>query len=71
MLKEVGITCFCEQVYLRVHVIVKNVALTLIEWDPNGEKIDHTLLKTIVNFFVENGIDLYEKDFEVTLLQET
>ena len=50
---------------------MKNVALTLIEWEPDGEKIDHALLKMIFNFFVENGVDLYEKDSEVPLLQET
>nr|XP_043640334.1 cullin-1-like [Erigeron canadensis] len=75
-LKEVGLTCFRDLVYkaLKVKVKVKLVVITLIDREREGQQIDRSLLKNILDIFVEMGMgkmECYENDFENPMLKDT
>eukprot|EP00879_Flechtneria_rotunda_P010711 GHRR01011193.1.p1 GENE.GHRR01011193.1~~GHRR01011193.1.p1 ORF type:complete len:707 (+),score=276.31 GHRR01011193.1:915-3035(+) len=73
-LKDVGLLCFRDQVYADVKRNTRAAVLKLIEREREGELIDKTLLKHILDIFIEVGMgsmDCYERDFEEVLLTET
>ncbi|KAF8111551.1 hypothetical protein N665_0074s0080 [Sinapis alba] len=73
-LKEAAMTCFCNQVYLKVHFNVKQVVIAMIHKEREGQQIDRALLKNVLDLFVQNGMgtmERYEEDFENFFLQET
>lgn len=73
-LVKVGVMCFRDVVYHGIKINVKNVVIELINREREGEQIDRALLRNIVNFFVEMGmdrLDLYQKDFEAPMLEDT
>ncbi|KAF5207697.1 Cullin-1 [Thalictrum thalictroides] len=73
-LKDVGLTCFRDLVYQELHVKVKDAVIFLIDQEREGEQIDRSLLKNILDIFVEIGMgqmDRYETDFEMPMLQDT
>jgi hypothetical protein len=49
--------CFRDVVYHGIKINVKNVVIELINREREGEQIDRALLRNIVNFFVEMGMD--------------
>ncbi|GAX74529.1 hypothetical protein CEUSTIGMA_g1978.t1 [Chlamydomonas eustigma] len=73
-LKDVGLICFRDRVYEEIKKQAKDAILRLIEREREGELIDRTLIKNILSIFIEvgtGGMECYERDFEVYLLQET
>ncbi|GIL64270.1 hypothetical protein Vafri_18269 [Volvox africanus] len=73
-LKDVGLLCFKELVYLETKKRTKDAVLLLIEKEREGELVDRALVKNILGIFIELGMttmDCYEKDFEEFLLSET
>jgi len=73
-LKDVGLICFRDQVYVDVKRKAKDAVLKLIEREREGELIDKTLVKNILDIFIEvgmNGMEAYERDFEEPMLVET
>ncbi|TXG63496.1 hypothetical protein EZV62_010490 [Acer yangbiense] len=73
-LNEVGLTCFRDLVYIELKDNAKDAIITLIDKEREGEQIDRSLLKNVLDIYVEIGMgqmDNYEQDFEAHLLQDT
>mmetsp|Transcript_11025 Transcript_11025/g.19100 ORF Transcript_11025/g.19100 Transcript_11025/m.19100 type:complete len:748 (-) Transcript_11025:342-2585(-) len=73
-LKDVGLICFRDHVYVAMKVKAKDALLRLIERERDGELVDRGLIKNILGIFIEVGMgstDLYVKDFEEALLTAT
>ncbi|KAG2429454.1 hypothetical protein HYH02_014036 [Chlamydomonas schloesseri] len=73
-LKDVGLLCFKDLVYVEIKKRTKDGVLLLIEKEREGELVDRALVKNILGIFIELGMsnmDCYEKDFEEYLLTET
>ncbi|GKU86774.1 hypothetical protein SLEP1_g1254 [Rubroshorea leprosula] len=70
-LNEVGLTCFRELVYNEINGKVRDAVITLIDKEREGERIDRTLLKNVLDIFVEIDMECYEKDFEEPMLNDT
>ncbi|QHO25531.1 Cullin [Arachis hypogaea] len=71
---EVGISCFRDGVYMMVKADAREAVITLINKEREGGQIDRSLLKNIVDIFVEVGLgklDHYEQDFEIQMLDDT
>ncbi|XP_023643977.1 putative cullin-like protein 2 [Capsella rubella] len=71
---EVGLTCFCDLVYLEMHPTATKAVIALIRKEREGEEIDRELVKNVLDVYVENGMGTmvkYEEDFESFMLQET
>ncbi|KAF5177369.1 Cullin-1 [Thalictrum thalictroides] len=63
------------KVYEKIKVQVRNVILSLIDREREGEQIDRSVVKNMLSMFVELGGEtetkLYETDFEAFMLQNT
>ncbi|XAR61292.1 hypothetical protein NMG60_11034942 [Bertholletia excelsa] len=73
-LNEVGLTRFREQVYQEVKGKVRDAVITLIDQEREGEQIDRSLLKHVLDIFVEIGMgqmECYEEDFEDNMLKDS
>ncbi|RZC21739.1 Cullin-1 isoform A [Glycine soja] len=73
-LGAVGLTCFRESVYMEVRVNARKAVIALIDKEREGEQIDRSLLKNVLDIFVEIGMGemgQYEQDFEVHMLEDT
>ncbi|KAL5701163.1 Cullin-1 [Ranunculus cassubicifolius] len=73
-LKDVGLTCFRDLIYLELNAKVKDAVISLINQEREGEQIDRALLKNVLDIFVEIGMgqmDHYENEFEKPMLTDT
>lgn len=77
-LKDVGFGCFRRIVYEEMKVRVKNAVISLINQEREGEEIDQTLLKNVLEIFVDLGnkdetrnMVYYVNDFETPFLNDT
>ncbi|MCL7022059.1 hypothetical protein MKW94_002345 [Papaver nudicaule] len=77
-LKNVGIGCFREVVGAELKVRVKDAVISLINRERDGEEIDQTMLKSVLEIFVDLGnenetknMEYYVNDFETTFLNDT
>lgn len=73
-LKDVGLLCFRDRVYSEVKRNARAALLRQIERERDGDMIDRSLLKNILDIFIEVGMgnmDHYERDFEEVMLTET
>ncbi|KAL4338674.1 hypothetical protein AHAS_Ahas12G0233800 [Arachis hypogaea] len=64
----------CDHVYMMVKADAREAVITLINKEREGGQIDRSLLKNIVDIFVEVGLgklDHYEQDFEIQMLDDT
>jgi len=52
-------------------VKVKDAVIALVQREREGKQIDRALLKNVVDIFVHIGMDAYETNLEVFLLQDT
>ncbi|TQD93909.1 hypothetical protein C1H46_020468 [Malus baccata] len=71
---EVGLNGLRDLVYREIKVNTRVVVIGLINKEREGEQIDRTLLKNVINIFVEIGMgemDAYEEDFEAHMLTDT
>ncbi|KAG6435459.1 hypothetical protein SASPL_100333 [Salvia splendens] len=74
ILREVGLSCFRDLVYVELSGKVKDAVISLIDQEREGEQIDRALLKNVLDIFVEIGMgqmEYYENDFEAALLNDT
>ncbi|CAK8544281.1 unnamed protein product [Lathyrus sativus] len=73
-LNVVGLSAFRDLVYMEVRANASKAVITLIDKEREGEQIDRSLLKNVLDIFVEIGLgemDRYEQDFEVQMLEDT
>lgn len=73
-LREVGLLCFRDQIYIEIKKKSKDAVLKLIEQERDGEQIDRALVGHVLGIFQEmglGGMDAYERDFEEYLLADT
>ncbi|KAI3992507.1 hypothetical protein MKX01_022598 [Papaver californicum] len=72
-LKDVGFGCFREIVYEKMKVKVKDVVILLINREREGNEINRSLVKDVLEVFVEIGnhnLDYYVNDFETAFLTD-
>lgn len=73
-LNAVGLSAFRDLVYMEVRVNAMKAVIVLIDKEREGEQIDRSLLKNVLDIFVEIGMGemgLYETDFEAHMLEDT
>ncbi|RZC80997.1 hypothetical protein C5167_043577 [Papaver somniferum] len=74
-LKEVGFGCFLEIAYGKMKVKVRDVVIALINQERQGNEINGSLVKDVLEIFVkignENYSDYYVDDFEIAFLTDT
>lgn len=73
-LNAVGLSAFRDLVYMEVRVNAMKAVIVLIDKEREGEQIDRSLLKNVLDIFVEIGMGemaLYESDFEAHMLEDT
>ncbi|KAI4303721.1 hypothetical protein MLD38_039319 [Melastoma candidum] len=73
-LNEVGFGCFQTLVYQPMKDNIREAVIVLIDRERDGEQTDNTLIKHVVDIFIEIGgesMAFYVNDFEVYLLQDT
>ncbi|RZC90350.1 hypothetical protein C5167_031062 [Papaver somniferum] len=66
-LKDVGFGCFRKIVYEKMKMKARNTVIALINQEREGTEIDKTLVKDVLEVFVEIGnekLDYYVNDFE-------
>ncbi|XP_058083893.1 cullin-1-like [Magnolia sinica] len=72
---EAGVTCFRDLVHNELKGRVKDELLVLIDREREGEQIDRSLIKKVVDVFVEAGkggnMELYEDDLEAHMLDSS
>ncbi|KAI3890427.1 hypothetical protein MKX03_037216 [Papaver bracteatum] len=71
-LKDTGFCCFRKIVYETLKVRVKDAVIKLVNQERDGEEIDQTLVKNVLEIFVD-GLDkkYYVDDFETAFLNDT
>ncbi|XP_026438905.1 cullin-1-like [Papaver somniferum] len=76
-LKDVGFVAFREIVYEKMKVKVRDAVIALINQEREGNDIDRTLVKDVLEIFVEIGnengkdkLDCYVNDFETAFLSD-
>ncbi|CAI9100076.1 OLC1v1037001C1 [Oldenlandia corymbosa var. corymbosa] len=73
-LNEVGLTCFKSKVFEELKRKATSGVIAVIQQERDGDIIDRSLLKNVLDLFVEIGMgqmDCYEKDFEDAMLKDT
>lgn len=73
-LNVVGLVAFRDLVFAELKKPVKDAVLVLVNKEREGESVDRSLLKSVVDIFVEigmGGLEGYETDFEAFLLEDT
>ncbi|KAI3833669.1 hypothetical protein MKW92_021238 [Papaver armeniacum] len=76
-LKDIGFGCFRKIVYGKMKVKVRDAVIGLINQERGGNEIDRTLVKDVLEVFVEIGnengkdkLDYYVNDFETAFLTD-
>ncbi|XP_030973828.1 cullin-1-like isoform X1 [Quercus lobata] len=73
-LNEVGLTCFRDLVFQEFNGKIRDVVISLIDKEREGEQVDPALLRNVLDIFVAIGMgqmDQYENDFEAAFLKDT
>ncbi|KAK2418693.1 cullin-1 [Trifolium repens] len=73
-LNAVGLSSFRDLVYMEVRANARKAVIDLIDKEREGEQIERSLLKNVLDIFVEIGMGEmvhYEQDFEVQMLDDT
>ncbi|CAI9100061.1 OLC1v1036983C1 [Oldenlandia corymbosa var. corymbosa] len=73
-LNEVGVTCFKSKVFEELKRKATGAVIALIQQERDGDQIDRSLLKNVLDLFVEIGmgqLNCYENDFEDAMLKDT
>mmetsp|Transcript_133 Transcript_133/g.406 ORF Transcript_133/g.406 Transcript_133/m.406 type:complete len:742 (+) Transcript_133:275-2500(+) len=73
-LHDVGLVCFRDLIFDELRKPVKDAVLHMINMEREGEQIDRALVKGVLEIFVDigmGGLDVYERDFEFFLLEDT
>ncbi|XP_057856921.2 cullin-1 [Cryptomeria japonica] len=73
-LGDVGLQSFLDLVYCEIKINARDAMIALIEREREGEQIDRSLLKNVVDIFVEVGMgemDCYLNDFEAPMLEDS
>ncbi|KAI3833323.1 hypothetical protein MKW98_006422 [Papaver atlanticum] len=72
-LKDAGFGCFREIVYEKMKLKVRDDVISLINRERKGNEIDRSLVKDVIEVFVEignNNLDCYVNDFETPFLTD-
>jgi cullin 1 len=72
--QEAGLNAFRVTVFDKIKGDLTKAILAQINKDREGERVDTSLLKRVIDVYVEmgeNALDLYETDFQQALLQST
>ncbi|KAI3947462.1 hypothetical protein MKW92_039330 [Papaver armeniacum] len=76
-LKDIGFGCFRKIVYGKMKVKVRDAVIGLINQERGGNEIDRTLVKDVLEVFVEIGnengkdkLDYYVNHFETAFLTD-
>ncbi|KAI3835312.1 hypothetical protein MKW98_020428 [Papaver atlanticum] len=74
---NVGLGCFRDVVYEKMKVKVRNAVIALINQEREGNEIDRSLVRDVLEVFVEIGyengkdnLDYYVNDFETAFLTD-
>ena len=70
-LRDVGMLCFRDLVYVELKGGAKDAVLALVDRERGGEQVDRPLVKAVLGLFVEMGLgamDAYDHDFEAFAL---
>ncbi|KAF1860702.1 hypothetical protein Lal_00000115 [Lupinus albus] len=73
-LSEVGYICFRDLVFMEVQAKVQKTMISLINKEREGEQIDRSLVKNVIDIFVAigmGGMNHYEQGFELKMLDNT
>ncbi|KAI3876531.1 hypothetical protein MKW92_018788 [Papaver armeniacum] len=77
MFKDVGFGCFRKTIGAEIKVQVKDAVIFLINQEREGEEVDQTLLKNVLEIFVDIGnendtenMEYYVNDFETPFLND-
>ncbi|CAL0320602.1 unnamed protein product [Lupinus luteus] len=70
-LSEIGYMCFRDLVFMEVKAKVRKTVIALINNEREGEQIDRSLVKNIMDIFVAIGMDQYVRCFELKMLYNT
>eukprot|EP01052_Picozoa_sp_SAG31_P002136 SAG31_NODE_72_length_27821_cov_26.870572_12_plen_453_part_00 len=74
-MREVGMQCFKDVIHESTSADVRTAILDLIQQEREGQQVDHTLLKGVVEIFVEMSmsqeLEVYITDFESQFLEDT
>jgi len=73
-LRDVGLMCFRDLVYVNIKGNVRDAVVALIDRERDGELVNRKLLREVLEIFVEIGMgnmQCYEEDFEEHMLKQT
>ncbi|CAH8392524.1 unnamed protein product [Eruca vesicaria subsp. sativa] len=70
-IEKVGMGYFRDLVYNKIQCKVREAVLALVDKEREGEDIDRKLMKRVLEFYVEIGMERYEQDFETFMLKDT
>ncbi|KAL6884673.1 hypothetical protein ACP4OV_010609 [Aristida adscensionis] len=73
-LKQVGWTCYSELVFNKLKATLTTILIGMIDEDREGQLIDRTLVKNVLDLYVEIGhgqTEFYEADFEEAFRKAT
>jgi cullin 1 len=73
-MRDVGMQCFKDVIHEATSTDVRTAILDLVEQERLGQQVDHGLLKSVVEIFVEMGmgeLEVYINDFESQFLEDT
>lgn len=73
-LENAGYMCFKKEVFDFIAADVRRAALRIVRRERDGETVDRSLLKAVLDIFVEMGmgkLDVYTQQWEVPFLEDT
>lgn len=73
-LENAGYMCFKKEVFDSIAPDVRRAALRIVRKERDGETVDRSLLKAVLDIFVEMGmgkLDVYTQEWEVPFLSDT
>lgn len=73
-LEKAGYMCFKKEIFDTMVFDVRKAALNIVRRERNGEAVDRSLLKQVLNMFVEMGmgkLDVYTQEWEEPFLDDT
>lgn len=73
-LEHAGYMCFRKEVFDSIVGSVRKAALNIVQRERDGDNVDRSLLRGVLDIFVEMGmgkLDVYTSEWEVPFLEET
>ncbi|PXF44708.1 Cullin-1 [Gracilariopsis chorda] len=73
-LEHAGYMCFRKEVFDSIVASVRKAALNIVQRERDGDNVDRSLLRGVLDIFVEMGmgkLDVYTSEWEAPFLEET